>query len=245
MITVSIVSHRHGPLLRPLLTQLLACPEVSATVVTRNIPEKLDLPADARVHITDNAAPAGFGANHNAAFRRCETPMFCVVNPDIALPGNPFPVLLDCLAQNHAALAAPLVITPAGLTEDNLRYFPTPLSLLAKALGGRDGRYEIANDQRTVSPDWVAGMFMLFRSSAFMRVGGFDEGFFLYYEDVDICARLRQYGESIVACPTARVVHAAQRTSRYNPRYALWHMSSMGRYFVKHLGRLPHSTAPR
>ena len=86
---------------------------------------------------------------------------------------------------------------------------------------------------------------MLFRSSAFMRVGGFDEGFFLYYEDVDICARLRQCGESILACPAARVVHTAQRASRYNPRYALWHVSSMARYFVKHLGRLPRSTAAR
>jgi glycosyltransferase involved in cell wall biosynthesis/GT2 family glycosyltransferase len=244
-ITVSIVSHRNGPLLRPLLTQLLACPEVSAMFVTRNVPENLDLPADGRIHITDNAAPAGFGANHNAAFRRCQTPMFCVVNPDIDLPSNPFPTLLQCLQQSDAALAAPLVVTPAGLTEDNLRYFPTPLSLLAKALGGQDGRYEIATDQRMVSPDWVAGMFMLFQSCAFRRIGGFDEGFFLYYEDVDICARLRHCGEAIVACPTVRVVHTAQRTSRYNPRYALWHISSMVRYFVKHLGRLPRSTALR
>jgi hypothetical protein len=74
MITVSIVSHRHGPFLRPLPTRLLACPEVCATVVTRNIPATLNLPADGRNHITDNAAPAGLGANHNAAFHRVTHP---------------------------------------------------------------------------------------------------------------------------------------------------------------------------
>jgi N-acetylglucosaminyl-diphospho-decaprenol L-rhamnosyltransferase len=96
-----------------------------------------------------------------------------------------------------------------------------------------------------VSPHWVVGMFVLLQGRAFRRAGGFEEDFFLYYEAVDICARLRHCGEAIVACPTVRVVHTAQRSSRYNPHYALWHIAGMVGYFVKHLGRLAHSTAAR
>ena len=59
-------------------------------------------------------------------------------------------------------------------------------------------------------------MFMLVRSADYMAVGGFDEGFFLYYEDVDICARLWRSGRKVVICPEAIVVHDARRASRYN-----------------------------
>lgn len=85
-----------------------------------------------------------------------------------------------------------------------------------------------------------AGIFMLFSAKDFRAVDGFDEKYFLYYEDVDICARLWKAGRHVLACPKALVIHEARRTSRKNFHYMQWHMMSMARYFWKHWGRLPN-----
>ena len=76
-------------------------------------------------------------------------------------------------------------------------------------------------------------MFMIFRSDVFREIGGFDEKFFLYYEDVDICWRLRQKGYEIKLIPSVEVIHDARRESRKNWRYARWHLASMARYLIK------------
>jgi GT2 family glycosyltransferase len=241
VITASIVSHGHGAMLPLLVASLTSCPEVTRIVIICNIPEQCLLPSDPKLIIQHNTQPLGFGANHNAAFRFCKTPYFCVLNPDIKLIRNPFSKLITCIEQNNAALAAPIIQSPSGQIEDSIRHFPTPVSLFRKALGGSDGRYWVPTRGQPCFPDWVAGMFMLFRSSAFRSLAGFDERFFLYYEDVDICARLWRCGKKIVACSNVHAVHAARRTSRRNVRYALWHLQGMGRYLLKHFGRMSRS----
>lgn len=231
MITVSVVTHRHGAFIKRLAGELLRCPAVKRIVITVNVEEPLTLPGDARLTILRNPEPRGFGANHNAAFRHCTTPYFCVLNPDIELRGDPFPQLMQAF-EPRAALVAPLVVSPAGELEDSYRKFPTVLDLVRKAVAPSRGTPAARED--LLRPDWVAGMFMLFRAEAFRSVGGFDEKYFLYYEDVDICARLRRQGRGISVCPAATVVHDAQRTSHRDLRYATWHARSMLRYFVKH-----------
>lgn len=243
MITVSLVSHGHGAMVDKLIQQLGACPEVGQIILTRNIPEPSNLQSTGKLEIIENQTPTGFGANHNAAFQHCLKPFFCVLNPDITLPENPFPALLSCLKTHDAVLAAPLVVSPEGTPEDSIRRFPTLQRLLFKALGGPDGRYVVAAGQALFYPEWVAGMFMLFSSEGFKQIGGFDTSYYLYYEDVDICVRLWKAGQKVVACPSASVVHAAHRDSHRNWRFLRWHITSMLRYFCKHLGRLPKTQA--
>jgi hypothetical protein len=239
MITVSIVSHGHSDMVERLVAQLLECPEVTRIIVTRNIPESTVFPLDDRVLVIDNPTPKGFGANHNAAFSHCQGDCYCVLNPDIRLSSNPFPVLFEALKSDSCGVVAPAVVGPEGAIEDSVRHFPTPSNLLAKLLGLGDGRYRFALGDRSFAADWVGGMFMLFRSDLFSRLGGFDEGFFLYYEDVDICARVWKAGSKVVACPAATAIHDAHRASHRNWQHMRWHLGSMARYFRKHLGRLP------
>lgn len=239
MIAVSIVSHGHGAMVQELVVQLLALPDVSQVIVTLNIPEEMTLPDDGRVHLVKNHATKGFGANHNAAFSVCTQPFFCPLNPDIELNGNPFSVLTKILVGTDVGMVAPRVDAPGGQHEDSWRHFPTLRSLVSKSLGWGDGRYVLPHDGKPFSPEWVAGMFMLFRSDVFRALGGFDEGFFLYYEDVDIGVRLRKAGYRIVAVPAVAIVHDARRDSHRKWRHLRWHLSSMCRYFAKHWGRLP------
>lgn len=247
LITISIVSHAQVRLVEGLLGDLLNCPEVSRVVLTSNVPEREpEVPAGLkrRTVVLRNLKPKGFGANHNAAFSFCESAYFCVLNPDIRFEGNPFPPLLDCL-EGGGAVCAPMVIATDGSKEDSVRYFPTIGRLCAKFFGVSDGCYSYERNDVPFCPDWVAGMFMLFSSKDYRAVGGFDEKYFLYYEDVDICARIWRAGRKVVFCPQVAVTHFAQRASRRNPRHMYWHMQSMFRYFFNYWGRLPSTSGVR
>jgi len=241
-ITVSIVSHGHIALVEDLLRDISEIPEINSVILTLNIPEPdPQIPPELikRVSIVRNTTPKGYAANHNAAFKSCSTPYFCVINPDIRLAPNPFAILLSELSNSHKAMIAPLVVNSRAEREDSVRHFPTPLKLLQKIIVGDKGTYEFNMQDKLIYPDWVAGMFMLFDSEAFDVLKGFDDGYFLYYEDVDICARLWREGLGLMVCVDAVVIHDAQRTSHKSLRYLGWHISSMLRFFVKHLWRLP------
>lgn len=236
----SVVSHDQSDL----ATQLLADASALGTPVhwhlTHNLPAD-PLAASERLHLTQssNEHPMGFAANQNQAFQACAQTFFGVVNPDVRLPADPFPSLLQAFDDPTVGLVVPTVLSPAGAEEDSVRQFPTISGLLNKALTGDKGRIQRLASDQPHSVDWAAGMFMLFRAQAFRDVGGFDERFFMYYEDVDICARLWKAGWRVVHQPQAYVVHDAQRASRRDRQYMTWHAASMARYFWKHLGRLP------
>lgn len=243
-VTVSLVSHGHGEMVSALLQDMAGLPQIAHVVLTLNIPEPLPSVPEGLQHrltVIENSAPKGFGANHNAAFKHCKTTYFCVLNPDIRIHQNPFPDLLATLGTAQSGLVAPLVMNSSGAIEDSVRFFPTPWRIFYKVLGISHGRYPISAGAAVQNVDWVAGMCMLFRAEVFQSLAGFDEEYFLYYEDVDICVRAWKQGFSVVVCPTASVIHDAQRASHRNLRFLRWHLASMLRFFCKHLGRLPSS----
>lgn len=118
------------------------------------------------------------------------------MNPDIRLMSNPFPILIE-EGGASVGVIAPMVIAPDGRIEDSVRRFPTLRSLAAKLSGYGDSRYAFIADDKTFAADWVAGMFMLFRSDSYKQVGGFDEGFFCITRtliSVPVC------GKSAIGC---------------------------------------------
>jgi N-acetylglucosaminyl-diphospho-decaprenol L-rhamnosyltransferase len=225
-VTISIVSHGHGTYVSHLLDDLReAAARIDKVVVTRNIPQddglaRLDLPF--AVEFIDNPAPKGFGANHNAAFARCHSPWFLVLNPDLRMEGETIGKLLD-QSTRASGVIAPRVVEPAKAAPEPRRKHLTPLEIM--------GRW-IWSDYDAPRAEWVAGMFMLFRSAAFAGVRGFDEKFFMYVEDADICARLRLAGWDVTVDESERVLHHAQRASDRNWRALGWHWASLLRWWV-------------
>jgi len=221
-ITVSIVSHGQLALILPLLDQLdaFSAELIDKVVLTVNIPEA-DLLSGRRwsfpVERIDNAQPMGFGANNNQAFSRCATPWFLVLNPDIRFDRD---VLAPLMAQARpdAGLLTPRILEPGKAAPEQHRRVLTPLEILRRRRPG----YAIP-----AVPAWVPGLFMLFRAKAYAAVRGFDERFFMYGEDFDICARLAlagwrfQVGEDLLAR------HEAQRASRTSRRHLYWHVTSL------------------
>ncbi|MDQ7956701.1 MAG: glycosyltransferase family 2 protein [Pseudomonadota bacterium] len=221
-ITVSIVSHGQLALILPLLDQLDAFSAglIEKVVLTVNIPEA-DLLAGRRwsfpVERIDNARPMGFGANNNQAFRRCATPWFLVLNPDIRFDRD---VLAPLLAQARpdAGLLTPRILEPGKAAPEQHRRVLTPLEILRRRRPG----YAIP-----AVPAWVPGLFMLFRAEAYAAVRGFDERFFMYGEDFDICARLALAGWRLQVGEDLLAHHEAQRASRTSRRHLYWHVTSL------------------
>ncbi|MGC1507672.1 glycosyltransferase family 2 protein, partial [Ketobacter sp.] len=238
---VSIVSHGHGGMVDSLIEKLLQYPEIDTVILTQNIPEPEPTISsnNPRVKLIQNKSRQGYGKNHNNAASEASSPFFCVLNPDVEFGSNPFSALLSSLRKTRSSLIAPMVVNHNGILEDSVRHFPGAVSLIKKFVGVDVGEYEFDSRSNVFSPDWVAGMFMLFDVEAFREVGGFDEAYFLYYEDVDICARIWKNGMKVAFDPGVSVIHTAHRSSRRDLRFMVWHASSMARYFAKHWGRLP------
>lgn len=239
-IHISIVSHGQARYLDGLFAQLAAMPSVARAQVTLtlNVAEVLPAAVDSMpfpVRVLRNARPQGFAHNHNVAFREPPVPAeqqyFVVLNPDVELRGDLFAGLADRLRDApEVGVIAPQVLAADGAREDSARYLPTPSRLVAK-LFGRRGAWPVEVDDRPFQPDWVAGMCMLFPRQAFAEVDGFDTRYHLYYEDVDICSRLWLSGYTVMVDPRFSIIHAAQRSSHRNLRYARWHLQSMLRFF--------------
>ena len=236
LLSISVVSHGQMALIAGLMQDIQRhCSNLSIEfVLTLNLDEPLtfhDSDFFYPVKIIKNLAPKGFGANHNQAFELAHGQYFCVINPDIRFESNPFPELLKCLEKAHTGVVAPLVLGPTGELEDSVRRFPTPSIIFSKSLGQRQ-KTDYSVRTQDVEPVWVGGMFMLFPRHIFQQLHGFDERYFLYYEDVDLCGRLQLVGYRVAVCPGSQVVHHAQRSSHRSLKYLRWHLASMLRFFL-------------
>lgn len=239
-LTLSVVSHGHGPLLARLLEQLNAQMGLSGTrvIVTLNLHEEefdvsrypaLDLMA------VRNIVPRGFGANHNAAFKLCETPWFGVLNPDLVLiDGEPFTrTLKSAHAVPNVGIIAPRILGGNLDPEDSVRRNLDPWSLVRRHVFSERAPLDVQCAAHRGAPFyWLAGMCLLLDADAFREVRGFDERFFLYCEDYDLCARMYNAGYSIALEPDAKIIHDARRDSHRSLRHLRWHFTSLTKVWL-------------
>lgn len=230
-LTISVVSHGHAEMLAALLDDVVQWRKPnSAIVVTFNIPEKggFDRTRWSGIEWIDNPVPKGFAANHNAALLGRSSRWYAVVNPDIRIGSDVFGALID-RAQNDAAagLIAPGVIGPDGTLQDSARKLLTPARLVTRI--GRKLAIRGPSQEPIIRQelDWIAGMFLIIRGNAFEAINGFDERFFLYCEDMDICVRLQLAGYRIEYERNIEVIHDARRSSHRSATHLRWHVASI------------------
>lgn len=177
-------------------------------------------------HVEAGPTNRGYSFGVNRLLRAATPRPLLLLNPDTLLMEHPR-VLRDELEARPATwVAAPRVVYPSGLLQESARRFYTPWTPLARLIGYR-------NRQPTVAcpVDWVIGAAMLIRSESALAIGGWDEGYFLYCEDMDFCRRVRRAGGEIHYVPNYTVVHSYQRRSRRDARNAVTHCRSFIRYF--------------
>lgn len=238
--SLSIVSHGHQAYIVPLLHQLASLGQGEFEVVlTLNVPEELPVELETlpfKVYLIVNPSPQGFAANHNAAFMLSNGDHFVVLNPDIRLIDDPFPALSAMLECSAGSICAPLIVGNNGDVEDSARNFPSPYLLVRKLIcrlfNLRLPREIVPQNEKMLMPDWAAGMFLVIPRHIYASLRGFNERYFLYFEDVDFCARARLAGFDILVNKEIRVIHEAQRDSHRKLQFLIWHLTSAIKFFA-------------
>jgi GT2 family glycosyltransferase len=188
----------------------------------------------------------GFGGAHNAVMRKYadQAPYFVVSNPDIIVSPNCLEGLKNFMDLNpEVPLTAPLILNPDGTIQYvhkrlpslhvffGRRFYP---DMLKKFIQRDLELYELRDqkfDRPIVVPS-MSGCFMFFRSSAMKKIGGFDEGYFMYVEDIDITREIGKLGPTVLF-PGSTVTHIWARGSYFNFKLMWINMKSIYYYFVK------------
>ena len=204
-------------------------------------------PATRNAHVIENERTLGFGANINRGVAATRAPYVIASNADIEV--RPGAVAgLTAFAETHprCGIAAPQLRYPDGSWQPSRRSFPTvrgtlvrrtPLRRLLHPETTQRGHYLL--DERPDEPtqsDWFLGAFLFLRREMLAELGGLDEGYHLYGEDIDLAYRARAAGWERWYVPDAVVVHHHQAVTdrRFLTRRTLWHWRSILRFVRKH-----------
>jgi len=180
------------------------------------------------VTLIANRENVGFGRAVNQALARAAAPLVLIMNPDCRLrPGALAALRAELLRHAQCAMTGPRILNPDGSVQGSARGDPDMLT----GLFGRSAALRrwlpwlpvarrnvvddtVAADAPAVAVDWLSGACVLARRDALTAVGGFDERYFLYWEDADLCRRLRARGEHVRYVPSATAVHRVGHSSR-------------------------------
>jgi len=218
----------------------------SAALVAEEFPD---------VTLIANPGNAGFTRANNQAFAALGVfdagpgapPYVLALNPDTEILGDGLERLVGYLDAHPAAGAVgPALFFPDGSAQSSRRRFPSVLTGLLESTplawhwpdNAVIRRYHMADVPAVEGAvDWLTGAAVAFRTEALRAVGGFDEGYFMYSEELDLCRRLRDAGWEVHFVPSARVVHhEAQSSAQVVPARHLHFQRSRVLYFRKHHG---------
>lgn len=252
LITASLVVYRTPPEdLLPLFASLADEDNLAWVVVDNAAHEEPDAAAALRAAVNSNggsyipSANHGYGAGHNLALKAlAETPstFHLILNPDITFAPGVLPELVQALeTHKNAGWVMPKILYPDGRTQPLCKLLPTPFDLavrrffpgpLRKLIEARIQRYELRGieDTPSCSVPFLSGCFALVRRDILARTGGFDERYFLYMEDVDLCRRFSEHCR-LLYWPRVSVVHGFHRGSHNNWKLTLEHLRSSWHYF--------------
>lgn len=236
LITVSVVSHGDTEKIGHLLASLqkYELTKQFQLILTDNLKDKLpDFNSTpwGSLHILRNENQMGFAKNHNRAFKLAQGKYFAILNPDLVFEKPVFERLISSMHTYHADLIAPKIVDENGNTQDSFRTLPTPIEIIRRRLPGYKFEAFPPDHKGLIHPDWVAGMFWLMDADVYRQLGGMDERYRLYFEDVDFCTRARLKGMKLLVDSKVQVRHDAQRSSRKKLYYLFLHTQSAIRFF--------------
>lgn len=247
MITASLVLYHNDPDIygEAIASFLASAPEGELWVSDNSVPPLshplFDHP---RVHHVQNGENLGFGAGHNRAFARLPvaSAFHLILNPDVRFAPHVLPALQAVMERDaHIGAVMPRINFPDGSLQRLAKLLPSPVDLIFRrflpsgAVRERiNERYELHDlpQDEAIEVPVISGCFLLVRTEALRRVGGFDERYFMYMEDFDLVRRLGD-GSTILYVPTVDVIHDYAKGSYVNRKLLGFHMMSALKYFTK------------
>lgn len=250
-VSVVIVAADSGALLRECVARVLASTAPVEVIVVDNgsrdgVPQALARAHehDERVRFVSNHANLGFGPAVNVGARHAQGDVLLVLNPDCMLEPDTIAHLLEVQRMHPDAGVIGAVVCDADGAPDPASRRRDPLLRRSwnemRGRAGRetdDPRCEGVNvrgpmPEAVVEAENVSGACMLLPGAAFQRLQGFDEGYFLHCEDLDLCRRARDAGYKVLLAGNVRVVHARGGSSAHRPVFVSWHKHrGMWRWF--------------
>jgi GT2 family glycosyltransferase len=255
-LAIIIVNYNTAPLLRACLTSLPAGYQhgtLDIYVVDNGSTDDTlvmlqdEFPA---VHAIASPRNGGFAYANNIAIGRIlaqpDAPSYtCILNPDTVVEPGAFDILINYLhANQNVGVVGPRLLLPDGtLDKACRRSFPTPAVSFWRMLGlsrvfprnPRFGRYNMTfvDERQTIDVDAIVGACMLMPTAVLREVGGLDDTYFMYGEDLDWCFRFKQYGWRIVYVADAVVHHVKRASSRQQPVQTIHYFYDAMRIFFR------------
>ena len=187
----------------------------------------------------------GYGSGHNVAIKKAVesgSDYHVVLNPDIYWSDSVIERLSGFMDENHdCGLVMPKIIYPNGDTQYLCKLLPTPMDLIGRRFipiksyqERHDYNYELhwTGYDKTMEVPSLSGCFMFMRCSVLKKTGGFDERYFMYAEDLDLCRRIGEVS-STMFYPAVSVVHEYEKGSYKNRKLLKYHITSIVKYFNK------------
>ena len=215
-----VVDYNVGPLLRGCIASLLAEGITEIVVVENGDPGSTASALGemtSQVRVINPGGNLGFGAgvNRGVAALSSSADTIIVANPDTVVHVGAVASLVAALGDHPRwVLVGPTILTNDGARYPSVRRFPSPLVAVGHALLGKvtpdnpfTRRYRSTGERGDGGVDWVSGAFFVVRRAAFEQLGGFDEAYFMFAEDMDLCWRAHEAGLGVGVAPVAIVTH--------------------------------------
>jgi N-acetylglucosaminyl-diphospho-decaprenol L-rhamnosyltransferase len=185
----------------------------------------------------------GYGAGANRGIAATVSELVLVANPDVVVHPGAIDALVEALVTTGAGIAGPRILDPSGARYPSARRFPSLLDAAGHGLLGivapnnpftRRYRMEDLEASAPVEVDWVSGACLLARRSLLEELGGFDESFHMFVEDVDLCWRAARLGAKVVYVPAAVATHYQGTSTANQPvRAVVRHHVSLVRFAAR------------
>tara|TARA_R110001583_G_scaffold195527_1_gene375363 strand:+ start:997 stop:1740 length:744 start_codon:yes stop_codon:yes gene_type:complete len=243
---ISVINHNHdemivnNPTLKQLATQYWVILK-SNTPASQMLKEYCDIN---QITILQGTKSRGFGANNNEVYKYAERHLdmqkkdfFLVINPDVEISLDSINQLLSDVTALSADIAAINLFKDTQFTvyDNSIRHYPKPLTPLKSLLGlERKDYYNKVLINTPTKIEWAAGSFLLFKAECYQFLQGFDENYFMYFEDADICTRANNLGLTVMYFPKIEAIHlAAQNNRNLFSKHFKWYLRSLLRYHFK------------
>lgn len=181
----------------------------------------------------------GFGRGHNYVLSCLDSKYHAIVNPDIILTEDSFRILIDFIERQQAGMAVPRLVDETGQMQAvyrrELTVFDMGVRMFLSSCFQKRQAYHTMQEMDYKKPflvPFAQGSFLVIRTELFQQLGGFDERYFMYMEDADLCRRVNQCS-SLYYCPDTAVIHKWERGSHKDGSLRKQHIISMFRYFHK------------
>lgn len=207
---------------------------------------KLVPPLPCPVRLFSNKKPAGYASNANQLTREAAAPLVLLLNPDTSYAEGRLDELLEWMSRHQeTGLVGCRLLNEDGSLQASFRRFPSLLIFLLRGIGidswswkpafYRQRMMEGTVFEKPEVVDWMFGAFLLYRKNQYLSMGGMDEAFHMYYEDVDLARRYLSAGLTSVYYPLLSFFHIHLRSSACQPlgQTWRWHVRSAFRYFMK------------